>query len=160
MVTSLLDCGGGGVEAELSSQPREAEYRGDHRQNHRHCQRDLRAAFPCARKNTATPAAPMVCPSRRTVLSMPPAAPLRARGTEYNIARLFGAWKKPKPRPQNAMRHIRFNAVPSSGNVASSARPAGHHDEPNTAENRRRVAIGKSPGKRARHTRSPRATAS
>src|SRR6195256_3487867 len=61
-------------------------------------------AGPQARNKMATPAAPRVWPSRRAALSMPPATPLRACGAEFMMARLLGAWKKPKPTTPTAMR--------------------------------------------------------
>jgi hypothetical protein len=41
--------------------------------------------------------APIVCPVKRAVASIPPATPLRESGADDNIERLFGAWKKPNP---------------------------------------------------------------
>jgi hypothetical protein len=78
----------------------------------------------CVLKSKATMAAPLVCPSDRTVLSIPAAAPLRARGADDIIVRLLGAWKKPKPSPQRAMRHMKSNAVPLPGKNARNINPA------------------------------------
>src|SRR5690349_812109 len=36
---------------------------------------------------------------------MPPAAPERGLGAALTIVRLLGDWKRPKPRPQTAIRH-------------------------------------------------------
>ena len=38
------------------------------------------------------------------MLTTPPALPARARGTLVTIARLFGDWKNPNPRPHTTMR--------------------------------------------------------
>ena len=47
--------------------------------------------------------APPVMPSSRAIASIPPAAPDRVRGAAASMVRLFGAWKKPKPKPQRAI---------------------------------------------------------
>ena len=49
--------------------------------------------------------------------SMPPAAPERVRGAAASIVRLFGAWKKPKPKPQSAIRQ----AMPSARRIRRQA---------------------------------------
>ena len=82
--------------------------------------------------------APTVMPSSRAMASMPPAAPERARGAAASIARLFGAWKKPKPRPQSAMRQAMSNVSASAGRSAISAEPDGEKRHAEGAEHARR----------------------
>src|SRR6185437_448110 len=67
---------------------------------------------------------PLVCPVRRAVASIPPAAPLRKSGAEDSIERLFGAWKNPKPRPHRAIRHAISAEVGFSGRLARRPKPA------------------------------------
>src|SRR6185369_3751592 len=55
---------------------------------------------PARAKHSAADAAPSVCPVRRAVATMPLAPPLRSEGALDMMARMFGVWKKPNPRPQ------------------------------------------------------------
>lgn len=55
--------------------------------------------------------------------SIPPAAPLQESGAAVSIERLFGAWKKPNPRPQSAIRHAISVDVGSAGRSANKERP-------------------------------------
>ena len=71
----------------------------------------------------AAKVAPIVCPVRRAVASIPPAAPLRSSGAAESIERLFGAWKKPKPNPQSAIRQTRSIDDASTGRSARSPSP-------------------------------------
>ena len=59
---------------------------------------------PARPKHSAASAAPLVCPIRRAVATMPLALPLRPAGALDIKAFMFGAWKKPNPQPQIAMR--------------------------------------------------------
>ena len=61
---------------------------------------------------------------------MPPATPLRARGAEFMMARLLGAWKKPKPAPHSAMRHTNPAGVLLAGRNASNMSPAATASSP------------------------------
>jgi len=67
--------------------------------------------------------APMVCPTRRAVATMLLAPPLRPGGAlDINAFRL-GAWKKPNPNPQIAMRQT-ISATPgAAGSNASNTIP-------------------------------------
>ena len=82
--------------------------------------------------------APTVMPSRRAIASMPPAAPERARGAAASIVRLFGAWKKPKPRPQSAMRQAMSNAVSVRRQERDQREPDGEKRHAEGAEDARR----------------------
>src|SRR3984885_8996836 len=55
-------------------------------------------------KHNAASAAPVVCPVRREVATMPLALPLRPAGALDISAFMFGVWKKPNPNPQIAIR--------------------------------------------------------
>ena len=66
-------------------------------------------------KTSATRVAPSVMPRSRAMASIPPAAPERGRGAALSMARLFGDWKKPKPRPQSAMRQAMARYPASAG---------------------------------------------
>ena len=59
---------------------------------------------PARPKQSAASAAPLVCPVRRAVATMPLALPLRSAGALDIRAFMFGAWKKPNPHPQIAIR--------------------------------------------------------
>ena len=74
---------------------------------------------------SATSAAPIVWPSVRAVAMMPPALPLRSRGTAFIISRLLGAAKMPKPAPHSTSRHM-MSTVRGIGAAAapSARRPA------------------------------------
>jgi len=65
----------------------------------------------------------MVCPVRRAVATMLLALPLRPGGALDINAFRFGAWKKPNPAPQMAIRQT-MSAIPGvAGSVASSTIP-------------------------------------
>src|SRR6185312_10621518 len=82
------------------------------------------ARVPARWKNTAVVTAPAVWPKRRAVASAPPAAPLRCMGAAVTMARLLGDWKKPKPRPQTAIRQA-MSRLDAPGRTADSRpRPA------------------------------------
>ncbi|CPM39003.1 Uncharacterised protein [Bordetella pertussis] len=55
---------------------------------------------------------------------MPLAPPLRSGGASASMARMLGAWKKPKPAPHSAMRQPRSKASGAAGNATSDSRPA------------------------------------
>lgn len=54
-------------------------------------------------KQSATKAAPVVCPSSRADPMIPLAPPLRSGGALDMIAFKFGDWKKPNPAPHIAI---------------------------------------------------------
>jgi len=56
--------------------------------------------------NNAATAAPLVCPIKRVVPSIPLAPPLLALGAEDIMVLLLGVWKSPNPAPQSAIRQI------------------------------------------------------
>ena len=78
---------------------------------------------PAKPKISATKAAPMVCPSNRAVDWMAPAPPLHSRGALTMIARLFGDWKNPNPKPQMAIRQAISAVAGFAGNTASRRKP-------------------------------------
>src|SRR5665213_2464442 len=98
--------------------------------------------WPASRNEMAARIAPMVCPVRRAVASMPPAAPLRASGAAESIERLFGAWKNPNPRPHMAMRHAISAAVGFSGRPAKRGQTRTKDDQTRGAQHRRRKSVG------------------
>ena len=69
-------------------------------------------------------AAPVVCPSRRAVASMPLAEPLRSGGAEAIRMLLLGDWKSPNPAPQSISRQTMAPCVGCGGRKASSSSPA------------------------------------
>jgi hypothetical protein len=77
------------------------------------------SAVPSA---NAASAAPSAWPTVRAVAMIPEATVTRSRGTLVFNSRLLGAWKKPKPRPHNTVRHAmsQTSVVPAR---ASKARP-------------------------------------
>ncbi len=74
-------------------------------------------------KHSATSAAPVDCPTRRDVATMPLAPPLRSRGAADMIARRFGDWKKPNPAPQIIIRHTMSPVPGCAASVAISVSP-------------------------------------
>src|ERR1700733_2649632 len=78
---------------------------------------------PASTKQNAVSAAPIVCPVRRAVATMPLAPPLRPGGALDMIALKFGVWKKPKPSPQIAMRQTMLRMLGEVGSVASNVMP-------------------------------------
>ena len=103
---------------------------------------------PRRRPGTGSPraAAPRVCPSRRAALSMPPAAPLRARGAAAMMVRLFGAWKKPKPSPHSAMRQTRPTAPAGAREQREQQQSRGQHQQPERPEDAGGIAVREAPG--------------
>ena len=75
-------------------------------------------------KSSAMSAAPVVCPTRRAVASMPLALPLRWGGAEAMRMLLLGDWKRAKPAPQSISRQIISPWGGLSGRKASSSSPA------------------------------------
>ena len=55
---------------------------------------------------------------------MPPALPLRSRGTAFIISRLLGEAKMPKPAPHSTSRHMMLAAEGSGGSRAVRTSPA------------------------------------
>ena len=72
----------------------------------------------------AISAAPVVCPMRRAVASMPLAEPLRSGGAEAIRMLLLGDWKSPNPAPQSTSRQMMSKSVGCSGRNASRNSPA------------------------------------
>ncbi len=106
------------------------------------------SAFAAKRNEIAASVAPIVWPVSRAVASMPPAAPLRSIGAEDSMVRLFGDWKKPKPRPQTAIRQAIAADDASAGSSASRTTKA-QRREPrgsSAAEDRGGNAIGRTTG--------------
>ena len=57
-----------------------------------------------------TRVAPRVCPTRRAVLCIPPAPPVRWIGVAMTITILLGVWNNPNPMPHRAILHAIFNS--------------------------------------------------
>ena len=72
----------------------------------------------------AISAAPVVCPARRAVASMPLAEPLRSGGAEAIRMLLLGDWNSPNPAPQSTSRQMMSKSVGCSGRKASRNSPA------------------------------------
>ena len=78
----------------------------------------------------ATREAPVVCPVRRDIPSIPLALPLRFCGAEDINILLLGVWNSPKPKP-----HIAINkAIPTpdtlSAKTANKNKPPANIDKP------------------------------
>src|SRR5438067_4271526 len=87
----------------------------------------IAAQLPCTCETVrqkATSAAPVDCPIRRAVATMPLALPLRFAGAALMMAFTLGAWKKPKPIPHTAMRQPIATLDGASGMRSSVTRPA------------------------------------
>ena len=87
----------------------------------------------------AASVAPIVWPVSLAVASMPPAAPLRSIGAEDNMVRLLGVWKKPKPKPQIAIRQPIASDVASAGSSVRDNNPSAITTRPAPL----RIAAGK-----------------
>ena len=81
-------------------------------------------------KKRATSAAPVVCPSRRAVASMPLAPPLRPAGADEMMMLLFGDWNNPKPNPHRASRQRIAPSVGTAGRQAVQKSPTAKIDSP------------------------------
>ncbi len=95
------------------------------------------------------------------MLSIPAAAPLRARGADDIIVRLLRCLEKAETEPaKGPCATMRSNAVPFSGNNARQRQPCGERNESETTENRRGMAICQPSGDRRRECRPRPATVS
>ena len=84
----------------------------------------ISASRPATRNMIAAAVAPIVMPSKRDTASIPPAAPARDRGADARSVRLFGAWKKPNPKPQTAILQAISPADASTLRPARQSSPA------------------------------------
>lgn len=82
----------------------------------------------------AISAAPVVCPMRRAVASMPLADPLRSGGAEAIRMLLLGDWKSPNPAPQSTSRPDDVEIGRMLRKERQQEQPRGHRREARAAE--------------------------
>ncbi len=79
---------------------------------------------------------------------MPPALPLRSRGTAFIISRLLGEAKTPKPAPHSTSRHMMSALDGFGGSSAVRTRPAVMLVRPMAPNSAGVMAVGQAAGDR------------